>query len=138
MRFRSCDLVLIPIASLVMTLMQSSVLAQGSADTAAPATNLPAISNEELMMELRKLRTEVQETRRLKDQVIQLRNEVANLRPAPMTAPAQPGTTVTTGPVSGAGGGISSPGGSGAGHLFEEVSLPAAAHPMLRGPISPP
>ena len=69
-------------------------------------------------MELRKLRSEVQETRRLKDQVIQLQNEMANLRPAPMTSPAQPGPTVTPGSVSGAGGGISSAGGSGAGRLF--------------------
>src|SRR5947209_2377314 len=46
----------------------------------APAALPPAFSNEELMSELRQLRSEVAESRRLKDQVIQLQNEVANLR----------------------------------------------------------
>ena len=120
MRFRSCGLVLpIPILA---ALMQPLAMAQGSAESSTPATKLPAISNEELMMELRKLRSEVQETRRLKDQVIQLQNEMANLRSAPGMVPVQPGGTTPPGgtsvPVPRSGGGIGSAGGTGAGRVY--------------------
>jgi phosphate-selective porin OprO/OprP len=55
-----------------------------------PPTNVPSpVSNDDVLRELRQLKSEVAETRRLKDQVIQLQNEVANLRSGPASfAPA--------------------------------------------------
>ena len=51
-----------------------------------PSPDVPSpISNEDLLRELRQLKSEVADTRRLKDQVIQLQNEVANLRSAPVS-----------------------------------------------------
>lgn len=80
MKFRLCFLsLLVPLAA---AFLHPPVLAQNPADRSAPATNLPAISNEELLSELHKLRSEVQDTRQLKDQVLQLQNELYNLRHA--------------------------------------------------------
>jgi phosphate-selective porin OprO/OprP len=71
------------------------------------------ISNDYLLRELRKLRSEVAETRQLKDQVIQLQNELANMRSSGL-APASRDFASVVG-----------------------SSAPAAAGPELVGPPAP-
>lgn len=95
-----------------MTLGASGPAGAQESGGTLPPTNVPSpITNEDLIRELRQLRSEVAETRRLKDQVIQLQNDLANLRSAPTTSPpvaSQPGTDFST--LMGVGGSSGGPG----------------------------
>jgi phosphate-selective porin OprO/OprP len=58
---------------------------------ATPAENQPAVSNAELLEELRKLRSEVSQVKQLQGEVVKLRSEIDQLRSAP--APSVPAKT---------------------------------------------
>ena len=71
---------LILAAVLGTTVLPGPVKAQSNSNSSSPAAGQPAtVTNAELLEELRKLKAEVAETRQLKDQVIQLQNEVYQL-----------------------------------------------------------
>ena len=81
--------------------------AQQPASSSAGTSADKGVSNEQLIEELRNLRKEVAETRKLQDQVTQLQREVANLRTAPIpgsTAPDSDATQVSQWAVSHGGG----------------------------------
>ena len=69
------------VAVMVAWALQIHAMAQEVKVPATPAaSSAPTVTNTELLDELRKLKSEVAEARQLKDQVIQLQNEVYNLR----------------------------------------------------------
>jgi phosphate-selective porin OprO/OprP len=85
-----------------------------------------APTNAEMLEELRALRKEVNDAKALKDQVIQLQNELANLRGP---------TTVGASPASGAagGGGVMSGGGGSSGGTTYRGGQPVAGSSVGRG-----
>ena len=89
---------------LLVVLWNSAVLgpvhAQSAGNSTAPsASQTGTVTNADLLEELRKLKAEVAETRQLKDQVIQLQNEVYQLRSSGLAPANRDFSTVGGGEV---------------------------------------
>jgi len=96
---------LILAAVLGTTVLPDPVRAQSNSNSSPPAAGQPAtVTNAELLEELRKLKSEVAETRQLKDQVIQLQNEVYNLRSSGLAPANRDFSSVVGGEVTAPGG----------------------------------